>query len=72
MPSHKIINIRPAILISCLAVLMFSPMFVLRQVGPIDFWWWMTINLSILISLSIITDWEYYYILSKDFTKLYR
>ncbi|HOX78031.1 MAG TPA: type II CAAX endopeptidase family protein [Bacteroidales bacterium] len=69
MPSHKIINIRPAILISCLAVLMFSPMFVLRQVGPIDFWWWMTINLSILISLSIITDWEYYYILSKDFTK---
>ncbi|MBP6870486.1 MAG: CPBP family intramembrane metalloprotease [Bacteroidales bacterium] len=69
MPSHKIINIRPAILISCLAVLMFSPMFVLRQVGPVDFWWWMTINLSILISLSIITDWEYYYILSKDFTK---
>lgn len=69
MPSHKIINIRPAILISCLAILMFSPMFVLRQVGPIDFWWWMTINLSILISLSIITDWEYYYILSKDFTK---
>ncbi|MDX9906859.1 MAG: type II CAAX endopeptidase family protein [Bacteroidales bacterium] len=71
MPSQKIqpqINIRPAILISCLAVLMFSPMFVLRQVGPIDFWWWMTINLSVLITLAMVTDWEYYCILSRDFT----
>lgn len=43
-------------------------MFVLRQVGPIDFWWWMSINLSVLLTLAIVTDWEYYYILAKDFT----
>ena len=54
--------------ITALAVLMFSPMFVLRQVGPIDFWWWMTINLSVLLLISIVTDWEYPYLLAKDLT----
>ena len=52
--------------ITALAVLMFSPMFVMRQVGPIDFWWWMTINLSVLLMISIVTDWEYPYLLAKD------
>jgi len=55
--------------ITALAVLMFSPMFVLRQVGPIDFWWWMTINLSVLLLISFVTDREYPYLLLKDLTK---
>jgi membrane protease YdiL (CAAX protease family) len=54
--------------ITALAILMFSPMFVLRQVGAIDFWWWMTINLTVLLILSLVTDFEYYYILFKDFS----
>jgi len=54
--------------IAGLSILMFSPMFVLRQAGPIDFWWWMTINLSVLLTIAMVTDWEYYYILTKDFT----
>jgi len=62
-------QIRSSILITCLAVLMFSPMFVLRQIGPVDFWWWMTINLSVLLILALVTDWEYYYLLAKDLTK---
>ncbi len=57
------------IFITVLAVLMFSPMFVMRQFGPIDFWWWMTINLSVLLTLALVTDWEYYYLLAKDFSK---
>jgi membrane protease YdiL (CAAX protease family) len=56
------------IVITILAVLMFSPMFVLLQAGPIDFWWWMTINLSVLLTISFITDWEYPYLLGKDFS----
>jgi len=56
------------ILITVLAVLMFSPMFVMRQAGPVDFWWWMTINLSVLLTLALVSDWEYYYILAKDFS----
>ena len=48
---------------------MFSPMFVLRQVGAFDFWWWMSCNLSVLLIICFITDWEYPYLLIKDFTK---
>ena len=57
------------LIITGLAVLLFSPMFVLRQVGPIDFWWWMTINLSVLLLISFVTDREYPYLLLKDLTK---
>ena len=39
-----------------LALVMFIPMFVIRQIGPFDFWWWMTTNLIILISLGLSTD----------------
>ena len=28
-------------------------MFVLHQAGPLDFWWWMTANLVILITLEM-------------------
>jgi uncharacterized protein len=62
-------KLNKTLFISVLAVLMFSPMFVLRQVGPIDFWWWMTINLSVLLMISFITDREYPYLLLKDLTK---
>ena len=48
---------------------MFSPMFVLRQLGAFDFWWWMTANLFILLTISIITDREYLYLLRKDFSE---
>jgi len=71
MSSHEIkpkLQIRTSITITILAILMFSPMFVLRQVGPVDFWWWMTLNLSVLLIISLSTDWEYYYLLAKDFT----
>lgn len=71
MPSQEI---RPAknnftpYIITGLAIIMFSPMFVMRQIGPIDFWWWMTINLTVLLTISFVSDREYYYILRKDFT----
>lgn len=54
------------LLISGLAILMFSPMFVLHQIGPYDFWWWMSTNLIVLLALCFITDWEYLYLLRKD------
>jgi membrane protease YdiL (CAAX protease family) len=54
---------------AALAVLMFSPMFVLHQVGPFDFWWWMSANLFVLIMICFFTDWEYPYLLQKDFSK---
>ena len=48
---------------------MFSPMFVLHQVGSFDFWWWMTTNLIILITICFITDRGYINFLREDFSE---
>lgn len=39
-----------------LAVAMFLPLFVFQKLGPLDFWWWMSTNLIVLITLGIATD----------------
>jgi uncharacterized protein len=31
------------------AIALFGPLFVLKSIGPLDFWWWMSANLAILI-----------------------
>jgi membrane protease YdiL (CAAX protease family) len=61
-------SLKKTLLITVLAALMFSPLFVFRRVGPVDFWWWMSINLAVLLTIAMVTDREYYYILAKDFT----
>jgi membrane protease YdiL (CAAX protease family) len=63
MPSQ----INRSIAITLLAVALFSPMFVLHDAGPIDFWWWMSGNLLILIALTLVLDRSYFPILKKDF-----
>lgn len=71
MPSQEIKpkpKITATFFIVTLAVLMFSPMFVMRQIGAIDFWWWMTINLSVLLTLAFVSDREYFHLLARDFT----
>jgi membrane protease YdiL (CAAX protease family) len=54
--------------ISVLALVLFIPLFIFRQLGPFDFWWWMSSNLVIMISLSLILDKRYIGILKEDFT----
>lgn len=54
--------------IAVLAVLMFSPMFVIHELGAFDFWWWMSANLVILLFISLILDRNYAGILRKDFS----
>jgi uncharacterized protein len=54
------------LLVAALAILMFSPMFVLHQIGPFDFWWWMSCNLIVLLIICFLTDWEYLNLLRKD------
>lgn len=62
MPSQ----FRNALFITLLAVALFSPMFVLHAAGPMDFWWWMSGNLIILIALSFVADRSYLAILRHD------
>jgi uncharacterized protein len=54
------------LILSALAILMFSPMFILHQIGPFDFWWWMSTNLIVLLTMCFIADREYLYLLRKD------
>jgi uncharacterized protein len=61
-------QLNKTLLLSLLAIALFSPMFVLHQLGPLDFWWWMTANLVILISLGFIIDKKYLPWLRKDFS----
>jgi len=57
------------IVIIALAVLMFSPMFVLHQIGPFDFWWWMSTNLAVLLAICFLADNDYLILLKKDFSQ---
>lgn len=65
MPSH----FSTIITITLLSILLFSPMFVIHQIGALDFWWWMSGNLIILITLGLILDKSYAGILKTDFSK---
>jgi membrane protease YdiL (CAAX protease family) len=55
--------------LSALAILMFSPMFVLYQIGPFDFWWWMSTNLLVLLAICFLTDRDYLSLLIKDLSE---
>ena len=39
-----------------LAILLFVPLFITRGLGPFDFWWWLSANLIILISIAAFFD----------------
>lgn len=45
---------------------MFVPMFVTQGIGGFDFWWWMSVNLLILVSLSFLTDHAYGTLMRED------
>ena len=42
--------------VTLLAVILFVPLFITRGLGPIDFWWWLSANLILLISIVFIFD----------------
>ncbi len=54
------------VLITALAALIFSPLFIFRSIGPFDFWYWMSTNLIVVISLGLITDPSYRRMLRDD------
>ena len=69
MTSRDMLSINRLLLITSLAILLFSPMFVLRGMGSFDFWWWMSSNLVVLITLALLLDPSYPDFLKKDFSK---
>jgi hypothetical protein len=49
------------------AVLLFSPLFAFRRLGPADFWWWMAANIVILCVLALTADSTFRTHLRHDF-----
>ena len=53
-------------LLILLGIVMFVPMFIIQNTGSFDFWWWMSANLVILVSLSFLADPVYIRFLRED------
>jgi membrane protease YdiL (CAAX protease family) len=52
-----------------LAAILFIGLFRLRRLGPLDFWAWLTLNIVILVALSLILDGSYLRRLGEDLVK---
>lgn len=61
------LNNRNLFLIIALASILFIPLFTFRAIGAFDFWYWMSSNLIIMISLSLFLDKNYRSFLQNDF-----
>jgi membrane protease YdiL (CAAX protease family) len=53
------VRLRADLIVAAAAAALFGPLFVLRRLGPLDFWWWMSLNLVVLIGLGAILDRGY-------------
>lgn len=42
-----------------LAAVLFVPLFIWRRVGPLDFWWWMSAAIVLLVGLGAALDRDY-------------
>jgi len=52
--------------LALLAVVLFTPLFAVRTVGPLDFWWWMSADVAVLVAFSFILDREYRAVVFSD------
>ncbi len=47
------------LLIAAASALLFVPLFIFRAVGPLDFWWWMSLNIVLAVGLGAAFDRTY-------------
>ena len=65
-PPKKTWEIFRSTLLVVPAVVLFVPLFFLRRLGPMDFWWWMSFNIAAVITFSLLSDRSYPALLKKD------
>jgi len=63
--SNLSVNLQ-SFLAAILAVFLFVPLFALRRIGGFDFWWWMSLNLALLVSFGLFSDKSYLNLILKD------
>lgn len=51
-----------------LFAVLFIPLFIFHSIAGIDFWWWMSINISLLFLFTVLSDKSYLKILRNDFS----
>jgi uncharacterized protein len=56
---REAVRFRADLFLAAAAAALFVPLFVLRRLGPLDFWWWLSLNLVLLIGLGAILDRDY-------------
>lgn len=49
-----------------LASLLLIPLFAFRRIGGFDFWWWMSLNVILLVSFGLYSDKSYLRLILKD------
>jgi hypothetical protein len=47
------------LIVAAASVLLFVPLFVFRAAGPLDFWWWMSLNIVLAAGLGAVLDRTY-------------
>jgi membrane protease YdiL (CAAX protease family) len=52
--------------LTLLALAMFIPLFVLRQIGVLDFFWWMSLSMVVILTLALALDRSYRQTLPED------
>lgn len=54
-------------LITFLALILFVPLFMIRQLGGMDFWWWISVNIILLIFISQYLTTNFFQSIIADF-----
>lgn len=52
-----------------LAAVLFVPLFIIQGIGPIDFWWWLSVNITVLLFLAALLDKDTLGDISDDIAK---
>lgn len=63
LPPHRLVW-----MVILLGVGIFVPLFVIQHIGGLDFWWWMSLNLFILVLLGFLMDRNWLSSLCSDFS----
>jgi len=67
MISNTNLSIRSqSLLAAILAALLLVPLFAVRRIGGFDFWWWMSLNVVLLVSFALYSDKSYFNLILKD------
>jgi membrane protease YdiL (CAAX protease family) len=67
MTSHpQITKERISFLAAALAAFVFVPLFAFRRIDGFDFWWWMSLNVAVVVGAAFILDKSYFGLILED------